>query len=421
MGKPVIAPQNPPNGRPATTDFADAVSIAVEQLREALLRLLDTFPDVRKAADVARVLGLERSLAWKLWRTSRAANPLDAVPFLVSLEGYTKLIDAARQRQAPKTLCENVRAAAEKLTEATRKHAGDRTSLEIMAARNAEPSAESRAVARRKATFMGNSEIFGVQAQAQYVARFIAQTHEADHFDAVRVQGLVGLRRMRPNARWSIRRTKKIGQDGTPAHEMIPIDPRPAQMGIPAPVLLDFSSSPLPEFSIGAYDEHFVDTQICKGQIGRLGESTIFVAERLEHGGLSGSEPLNFLSHMFTPARAFVCDLYLDKAEFRSELPTCAIYSQLGTPGWFSSSNHEKLPIVARTESIDVRDLLTRDVARSDDIPRCSELARYVCQQMNWDPSRFIMFRTTLAYPPIPTMLSVLAELTPSASTGADA
>ena len=82
-------------------------------------------------------------------------------------------------------------------------HAGDREMLEMLVESNDSNPDEASAMRWRKQSFAGNSFTWGVCAKCMLACALHLSVCKRDRiFDMVRIQGLLGFVRTRPNVRW---------------------------------------------------------------------------------------------------------------------------------------------------------------------------------------------------------------------------
>lgn len=404
--------------------FRDDLAEAVAHLRSGLSDLLGALPEIGRASEVSQSLGIDRNLGWKIWRTARASNPLEAVPFLVSTEGYEKLLRAAQRRGVNRDILNSVRLGVETVSKAMSRHAGDRASLEIMAAEAAEGDGGSsggpRSIARRRACFHGNSAVWGVQAAATYRAQFFGRSDTPGIVRTARVWGLVGLQRMRPNVKWTVGRMISIDGTSKPTIradvKREPLDTRSVAEGLGAPVLLDFSSQPLPQFHrVVRAERGTIDFQVTGGLVGSMGNSTVMLGEFTPHAGPSVRDESNTDVaagvQLYTPCKMLVHDVFIEKGLFPPQVPSSRLYSELGVPQWPACGEDARLPLDIEIEAIDLSNWKKWDVARCAEVPRTSEMASMVFDRLGWDASRFQLHRVRLPFPPIPTTMVMRVEL----------
>lgn len=403
--------------------FQVDVPEAIGRLARALAVLLTGLQSVGKAAELARVLSLDRALSWKIWRIVHAATPLEAVPYLLSTEGYEKLLRAAQRRGVERDVLEAVRVSAEGVSEVMRQHAGDRASLEIIAAEVTGKSGgamDPRSVARRKACFLGNSAVWGVQAAVQYRAGFFGRSDTPGIVQSARVYGLIGLRRMRPLVKWTVARVATVGSSVQPTFQAKvvrePLDPRCRTEGLDAPVLLDFSSKPLPQFhQVHRHGGATIDVQVSGGQVGSTGDTTVLLGEFTPHAGPAERSETNMDVtagvQIHTPCRAVVLDVYVEKGLFPPQIPSVHLFSELGVPPWPHCGEDAELPQELQVETTDLDEWPDWDGGRCVEVPQAPQLARSVFERLGWDGSRFQLHRVRSSFPPIPTTLLMQINL----------
>src|SRR5262245_56898508 len=115
------------------TPFENDVRESLVALRGSLSAVVEALPEYpRRAPDLVRILGLERNLAWKLFRLIHERDVFVAARFVPGAASIEAFVAAARGTGVPGALLEGVRHAAAHHEKVVRMHAGDRASADIM-------------------------------------------------------------------------------------------------------------------------------------------------------------------------------------------------------------------------------------------------------------------------------------------------
>src|SRR5262245_5318081 len=187
--------------------FPDDFKGAVTDLRQAFTALSASVSDLpARPLQVARFLGLDKNLAWKVARLCQSSDPAEAVRHLPGPAGVKRVLDAFAQGGAGPAEINAVRLAVARFDRMVGRHAGDRATLELLLASGApeRPDAQ-RMEASRKLAFQGNSATFGVQTRVRFGLQIVAPSAaEPELVDVVAVGGLVDFRRLRASAAWPL-------------------------------------------------------------------------------------------------------------------------------------------------------------------------------------------------------------------------
>ena len=366
------------------------------------------------AAELSRRLGIDRTLGWKLSRIAGDKDPLTIVGHLPGESGFAIFIGAAERSGVVQPTLERARSTYANVKRLIAENAEDRESFEMLLAGYQEPAAsEAVMLGHRKAAFRANGFIWGVQARVHYSAAFIGLSDEPGMSSGARVYGFSDFQRMRPDLAWTIRRRRLVHElDGRPVVGVgspQPIDPEDAADG--SLLLSEFCSTPLPGIrEVPTHDGD--DIQIAEGPVGTQGAVTIMMGEKIRKVGPTARDPDNrYISLgnvLQTPCEVHVFDIFVARSLVEGPHPfTGALYGTLGGILTPQCGEHQRLPTAVHVVP------LGRGVAsaRSRDVDRVPELARHVFAKLRWDEDEFLVFRTRIEYPPIPSEVVVRAEL----------
>lgn len=158
---PTRAPEAAPTGSAA---FGAALGQVVAPLQRALETLLTlSAAGSSSATELARMLNLETTLAWRIWRLVQARSPQEAAGFVVGTAALEKLLTACRKAGADGAELAAVRSAHGAYRDFVQRCAGDESTLRDMLATGADGNTEN--INRRM--FEANCLRTGVQAAAQ--------------------------------------------------------------------------------------------------------------------------------------------------------------------------------------------------------------------------------------------------------------
>ncbi|MEM7310013.1 MAG: hypothetical protein AAF682_25280 [Planctomycetota bacterium] len=392
-----------PNTRstaPAMPVFADHFRQAVQGLRGALTELLASVPGLpKRPLPMARALGLNKNLVWKVDKIVRAADPIDAAPHIPGEGGMRLVLAAFREHGAGQRELDAVRAAVDEFDRMVSLHTGDRASLALMlgslAAERPDPA---RLSAGRKLAFQGNSSTLGVQARARFSLQMIAPSAvKPGMVDVIAVGGLLGFRRLRTTAAWPLLRTQGFSDDE-------PNVRRAALSGEPGiPLLRDFCSESLPEVrSIEREDGTLFE--LTEGPVGHTAESDWVFGWCTQALGSTHSDEedgvAEFLLSLYTPAEAVVFDLLVHRDLPFEGAPALRTFSIMHGQPPFPVSRHGRYEIPLHQP---LQELGRPPIVASQHIPRYREMVDFACASQGWELDGFRGYRFELRYPPIPS------------------
>ena len=260
-------------GTASNEAFPDDFKRAVHDLRQAFSALSASVTDLpARPLQVARFLGLDKNLAWKVARLCQSSDPAEAVKHLPGPAGVKRVLDAFAEGGAGPAEINAVRIAVGHFDRMVDRHAGDRTTLELLLASGApeRPDAQ-RMEASRKLAFQGNSATFGVQTRVRFGLQILAPSSaDADLVDVAAVGGLVDFRRLRASAAWPLICISSY----TGAADRGGARPEPlGDDGDDLPLLRAFCSAPLPEIR-AVPEPGGVVYELAEGPVGDTAAST---------------------------------------------------------------------------------------------------------------------------------------------------
>lgn len=400
--------------------FGPQAEDAIRSVQSAFLEMFERAGlGGSRAADVARTLNLDKTLAWKLMRCADDQDPRSAFKHLPGPGGVEIAIRAAGKHGVAEETLETVRRATEELRVFVRRHAGDRRTFEAMLA-GTQPDPETEAE-ERKAYYQAGSAIWGVRAQAQILTLALKPSDTIEgRVDVVQVSGFVGLERLRPDLPWVLRRLRVHEDDGSLAQSFKrePLDPSGAPHGAdskqPLALMPRFCTEPLPEIQQHVGASGWLYDELAPGSVGKRGAVTVISGERY-HGALplarsSENTEGRYVLTVRTPVEVVQFDLLLhpDLAHFR--WPTVRVVGNL----------EEQLSARDRSgrELFPVRpaDSVSPGVSRGPGVGAFyRDLMSDAFERAGWgDLAGYRAFRAEVEYPPAPCEVVMTSELSES-------
>lgn len=401
--------------------FPDHVRAVVGELSAALFELLTaTGTQPSRPQHVARQLGLDKSLAWKVARLATAANPIAAIPLVPGESGIEILLRAAAKARAPAEILARARDAAAAFDRLVSVHAEDRATLELMANELLPPEDRAeRDDAARRLAFQGNSAIFGVRARARFGAYVVAPSAETNLLDLMFVAGLVGFRRIRANARAPLFQHQLYHDDGSPlAATSSPIaPPPPGADGMP--ILGEFCRPTVPPIR---------RTQVLNGQLYELTEGPVgrthsadCVYSICDRAGASAHATKldqfgEHSTYVLVPIEAVQADLLIHRSLPFTMPPEVSLFGMIPTSPRSPQDRHrDRLPIAETAERVPLLGGANHlDGLETPLFPRYVELMRYALDRVGWNPEEFDAWRVTIRYPPVPSLVLLRFPLPPA-------
>lgn len=395
---PTIETQSP-------ISFEEDLTAAFQSLRGSLERLVgSTGVDAREPQELARRLGVNRNLTWKISKVLGIPDLYQALQHLPGDEGLEIFVKAARAAGASDALAENVRAAQRAFARVVEIHAGDRGTLDLMLESMSGAASTERLENSRKLAFRGNSAVWGIQARVRFTTSFLAPNAEdPSMLDSALVGGITDLRRLRAGVRWPLFRPRWYNDDGSPranSPREEAIDPALAHSDGPK-LITDFCTPTIPSIRLVKNQMGWV-YELDEAPIGNAGAVTCCFgtfSRRAVPRYRTDSDRFGELgTHVYMPFESLQFDLivhrdlaYMLKAEAR-------VRAQL--EGQDPGPNHLELPVVEGITELTGQP----PVLASPKIPRYEELMQRVFDRVGWDRRHFRGIRLTIAYPTMHSM-----------------
>lgn len=381
-----------------------SVAAAFLGLRSALADVIRALGvDPGEPQELARRLRVSRSLTWRISKAIREDDLAIALQHLPGETATGTLLQAAAGQGVEPGLIERARSAREALDRVVQEHSGDRATLDlILGSMTGQHSAE-RAHPGRRTAFRGNSVVWGIQARGRSVLSVIAP-HAADptRIDTALVSGFIELRRLRPELRWPLFRPYLYHDDGSPVVEQtaeVAIDP--AYDSKPGPKLIGSHCSPgLPTISLVKQRRGSV-YELGPGPVGNAGAFDCFYGSILRGAVPRYATPEDRFAETYCqialPVEALEFDLFVHR-----DIPVPG-GMEVEHRGWGSLGGAPDVGLPMAERAVELMDRHTG--IDSTIVPRYNELVNAVFERGGWARKDFRVFRLSMAYPPMHTVV----------------
>ena len=393
--------------------FEEDYKAAAQGVRAAFTELLTSAgasPD--NSRELARRFGLNKNLTWKLAKIVTGSDPYAAAQHVPGPHGVEILLKALRKGGASDVAVNEARAAIRSFERVVEVHTGDRATLELMLADLASrPTRTEHLLHNRKLAFQGNSGTFGIRAKAQIGVSLLAPSQTPGQVDLVQCGGVLGLRRLRQDARWLLFRRASFTDDGSkkePAGGEA-LDP---DFAGGMPLIGSYCSTPLPRLNIVETSEE-VQYELPPGPVGNQAAINIVYGVHMRATGTAYRDEHDEYAELFctasTPAELLQFDLVVHEDLDWAMNPEPMIYSRINSGAIHAMSGRQRtmLPFTETVQELG-RGLMNM---ASPHVAWQTSLLQEVFERAGWDPDRFFGFRLTVPYPPIPSMAMLRARL----------
>lgn len=411
---PIIHVKRPNREGVAQSASMGEVLSSFQSLRASVLGLFQaTGVDPTRTRELARELGVNRGLAWRLSRMARSQDGTDVahdVPGRQSLEKFAKV---CQDRGASDEVVNDALEAIEEFERAVGACSGGRKTLAMLLANRGESTAATDRERARRSLFEGACSVWGVQAQMRFVTVFLFPSpSNPAYLDAAHVTGYLGFRRLSPRP-WPMSYEAVHDSEGQ-AQEIRkePLDPRRNIRGEPQ-LLTAFCDPPSPKIEVRT-EHDYRAFDLAAGPVGNEGLTTCVFGSYLNQiyeNGFAQPETAGFMVLLQTPVERVMFDLFVHE-DIRTEGPVIThLLDRLKYPHDNRESGFDRQSMAI---SETARDLPRgRDAAATASIPFYPQLLSFIADRVKIPTEKFAGSRFEMTYPPISTTLSRRIPLTP--------
>lgn len=406
---PELAQAQHDNLQSMPTSFEGEARDVIEHLRVALSDVVARCrPPVQRPADLARVLDIDKSLAWKIMRSIQADSPFTAAQMLPGASGIEIFLSAASAKGMVEAAVTSAADQLRRYESFIRRHGGDRrTFLRIlgnMAGDEAGSGGAALAVeaAHRKAAFEANSFIWGVKARTHLSVVIVRPNENGEAVDIAILVAFIDLVRLRRDTPWVISRTAYVSDGGTiePAVARDPIDP--AAAAHQAPLMTEFCSEPLPSITRRPVPGNFMETRLMSGPVGETAATTVTTGEIFRKVAprfrSREDEDAKFYMRLRTPAEHMVNITLVQRGEFDDAMPRFGIYSELDSV-LHHPVNLDDMKLLTSDTSIHHLGPADGPIVWPQESPQLGKLIRHTCDQLGWPLGDFDVYQARQQYP----------------------
>lgn len=369
--------------------------VVLGRLRDCLASVITSTHgrEIRKAVDIHKVFGLNRQLAWYVYRVATAPHPRDTGPFIPGTAQMNKFIQAAKRQGVNAEILNNVREAYAAFEAMVERHAGDRDTFESMISHSDEARRELIDLQRKREAFRANGHLWGVQSRAMVMTEILRPSTTPGKVDEATINGDVDSRQVRPEVALqdSIRWKHVDASSLEPAPE--PIDPSGVVAG-GVNLLADFCSKPTPEFNVQTDEEGYCRASLIRRGIGNCAATTYFIGNVIR--GIPTNNDHSYIRRLHRPTELFLQDFLIHRSLWDGPPPqvsVCAVdLSNSNRPiNW----NGVKLPVQEKVVELG----MGTDVLLTTEIPRYRDMIEHAFNCLGWPAKEFRVFRCKIEYP----------------------
>lgn len=356
---------------------------------------------VRTSGDLTKATGVNKDIAGRFLTALAKRDPLAVVYYMPGVESLRRLSHSARARVGSVETIRTFDRAIDAYEELLQDELGGRHALDAMASAWMPEARERFEAASRQMAFRAAANMRGLECRALLDAAFFHPGADPDRYDAISIQGLIGMQRLRPAVSLTIatydRRGDTAGRpnftiDGKPiseaddsAHELLPAFGRGDPLALRVVRKGSSAAFQLVGTALGASAAG--DSFFGVYSPGIFRRWARFPGDIAHH-----SEILE------VPTQRLVLDILLHPDVWPGVEPELMMYDTCvrGT-----ASVNDRARDADRVDMLDSSRLIGTgiDCCRVAESPRYLEVLRWTCQQRGWDPEKFRVYRCDSRYP----------------------
>ena len=277
--------------------------------------------------------------------------------------------------------------------------AGDRAALQTMMSSWLGEARTEFDQRRRQAAFKAVSELKGASVDLNASAAIVAPAAEDGLLDLVWLIGLIGLRRLRPDAQVKLD-TRRLSSNDSERHPTT-LDGEPLGSDNPSGLDAFCPNGPAPLEVVRA--DETVNYLLAGQSFGPRHCSDLLLAEvnraEIKRHSSDVSNRRNYVYSMpVPPSQTLVLDLWLHRSLVAEDAPELLIYDTAGTGPIDPNDELSSYDLLEHAEELDYHD-------GRDGVPAIAEYKQYgrlmetAFAKLDWDLADFRVWRVNLAYP----------------------
>lgn len=372
----------------ATGPELQAALDALSDLRADLARMVEALPQNRRAADVEQSLGLDRPLAWRLFRTATASSPAETFQHLPTFKQVRRIVMVARERGIPEKQLAAISFQLDRFERAMGAVAEDRAAFSALLCGHGPDGPGALELRVRKQAFKCNAHLWAMQCRTLAFAVVFKQGSADQAMDAIAARGWIDVYSSSARSGTLLlsrfRATHRGGDEPTGGTRVGRME-----------VVSGFGTTSQPAVTSAPGEDGFQESRVQLQGIGRLSRTNVFTRMLIDAANNPGAEA---------------------GIAYTTSLPTEALHFDLLVPaGWADPASmeamvHARPHDVQRAAERRPEDRMpchespvyipgVENVPPSADVPQWPDLMRHLLRERGWWGQRFDLFRLRIAYP----------------------
>ncbi len=384
------------------------VMASFQVLRSSVLELFGaTGVDPTKTRELARDLGLNRGLAWKLSRVARSIDGTDVAHDVPGKQSMERFITVCEQRGVQPSLIAKAHAATESFQESVSSWSGGSKTLGMLLANTGENVASQDRERARRTLFEGACSVWGVQAQTRFVSVFLCPSRtEPGMLDAAHVTGYLGFRQFSSRS-WPLSYEAVHDKEGKTLPILKdPLDPTGYEEG-DLQLMREFCEPQDPKIEVRMQGDYKV-FELAAGPGGNRGLTTCVFGSYLRsiyaQGTSTEHETAGFMVLLQTPVERVIFDYFVhDSIKHKGKVVT-HLLDRMTYPHDNRVENFDAQSMAISESGYDLPRGI--DGAATAHLPWYQRLMEFVSDRTGYQIEEFNGSRFEMTFPPISTTLS---------------
>lgn len=403
--------------------FEQSAAAVLGDLQAAIADLLAHLPGAgERAVDIQRDLGLDKKRGWQLYKVAKAESPLAEIDNIPGGPTMRRILTAAARRKVPRMVTERAASAYERFEALVDEHGGDRDELASLASGIVPGDANGalRELRVRRTAFKALSHFWGIKTHtAVRTSVFRPNTRDPNAEDLLGVNGNIGLQRLRPG----VPLTYALRALNSPAHhtdgENTPLEAAPHFSTLRSSLtrglqfLEDFSTRPLPDMEQRVLPDASVETDILFAPSGKSGAVTLYAAQLVEQSTKGRQNSYAGGGMVRIPCERIVCELLVPVGLSNPATARVAMYGRRDSVDRVYDCRLADL--LPQRETAQYLGVLATAPALPG-VPRHAGAISHALARAEWQDTRFDVYRCTVEYPMLHTLIALEVDAMPRTS-----
>ncbi len=378
------------------------LSSATERVRSTMDDVIGIMPvRVKRPAEFQRCFKLDRSLTSRLFRALEMDDSLAALYRMPGPQGLRLVLKAARNAVVNNS--EPILRAEEAVTELERlvdNEVGDWKALQAALCGWIPEAREQFEIANRQAAFRAMSNLKGVTADAMVSVTLIHPgSANPEWVDRAGITGMCRMRRLRPGTPMGFLHGSSIAPP--PGTQRLSLDANPIGPRHGAPLLREFSSSPVPEFDVRVDGDivHYLlkGRGVGVGSLVDLYFADVMRGRYPAHKSIS-PRPATPGAVIDVPVKTLIVDVLVHEDVWPGVEPELHIYDTavrgIANPV-DAARDMDRIDVLETIQYLGTQS----SRFRTTEVACYGDMVRSVCHTLGWDSESFRGFRCRVEFP----------------------